>query len=99
MLKFPDEEVATLELVHRTTELTVQVGTGFSHLVVQVDDLAGTVESLSCAGLGPVPCSVPAARKVHRHRGSRIPTAIGSSSCNGRTGTRTASPQPTSPRP
>src|SRR5439155_19442585 len=59
MLKFPDDEVVTLELVHRPAELPVQVGTGFSHLVVQVDDLAATVESLSHAGLRPGPVQRP----------------------------------------
>ena len=59
MLKFPDEEVVTLELVHRPTQPPVQVGTGFSHLVVQVDDLAATVESLSRAGLSPGPVQRP----------------------------------------
>jgi len=59
MLKFPDEEVTTLELVHRPTEPPVQVGTGFSHLVIQVDDLAATVESLSRAGLSPGPVQRP----------------------------------------
>ncbi len=39
--------------------LTMQVGTGFSHLVVQVDDLAATVESLSRAGLSPGPVQRP----------------------------------------
>jgi lactoylglutathione lyase len=41
MLKFPGEQVVTLELVHRPADGPVQVGTGFSHLVVQVDELAG----------------------------------------------------------
>jgi lactoylglutathione lyase len=59
MLKFHDEEVATLELVHRPTEPPVQIGTGFSHLVVQVDDLAATIESLSRAGLKPGPAQRP----------------------------------------
>jgi catechol 2,3-dioxygenase-like lactoylglutathione lyase family enzyme len=31
----------------------VQVGTGFSHLVVQVDELAATIEALTKAGLQP----------------------------------------------
>jgi lactoylglutathione lyase len=35
MLKFPNEEVATLELVHRPAEDPVEIGTGFSHLVVR----------------------------------------------------------------
>jgi len=59
MLKFPDEEVVTLELVHRPTQPPVQVGTGFSHLVVQVTDLAATVASLSRAGLSPGPVQRP----------------------------------------
>jgi lactoylglutathione lyase len=53
MLKLPDDEVTTLELVHRPTEDPVEVGTGFCHLVVQVDNLAAALESLSGAGLAP----------------------------------------------
>jgi lactoylglutathione lyase len=59
MLKFPDEEVATLELVHRSSEGPVEIGTGFSHLVVQVNDVTATVESLSHAGLRPGPVQRP----------------------------------------
>ena len=40
VLRFPDEPVGTLELVHRPADDAVQLGTGFSHLAVQVDDLA-----------------------------------------------------------
>jgi lactoylglutathione lyase len=42
MLKFPGEEVVTLELVHRPADGPVQIGTGFSHLVVQVNELDAT---------------------------------------------------------
>ena len=35
VLKFPGEEVVTLELVHRPADGPVQIGTGFSHLVVR----------------------------------------------------------------
>lgn len=59
MLKFPTEEVVTLELVHRAHDEPVDVGTGFSHLVVQVDDLADTVDTLSRAGLRPGPMERP----------------------------------------
>lgn len=59
MLKFPTEEVVTLELVHRPHDEPVDVGTGFSHLVVQVDDLADTVDTLSRAGLRPGPMERP----------------------------------------
>ena len=55
MLKFPAEEVVTLELVHRPADGPVQVGTGFSHLVVQVDQLGATIGGLSQAGLDPGP--------------------------------------------
>jgi len=56
MLKLPNDEVVTLELVHRPADGPVDVGTGFSHLAVQVDNLVTTIEALSQAGLrlGPV---------------------------------------------
>jgi lactoylglutathione lyase len=59
MLKFPGEEVGALELIHRPADDAVDVGTGFSHLVVQVDDLASTIEALSRAGLRPGPVERP----------------------------------------
>jgi lactoylglutathione lyase len=55
MLRFPDEHVVTLELAHRPADGDVDIGTGFSHLVVQVDDIAATVEALTRAGLRPGP--------------------------------------------
>ena len=51
MLKFPAEDVVTLELAYRPTEGPVEIGTGFSHLPIQVDDLDATIEALSKAGL------------------------------------------------
>ena len=59
MLKFPGEQVVTLELVHRPTAGAVDVGTGFSHLVVQVDALATAIDALSEAGLAPGPAQRP----------------------------------------
>jgi lactoylglutathione lyase len=59
MLKFPGEAVVTLELVHRPAEGRVTVGTGFSHLVVQVDDLDDAIAGLSCARLAPGPIEHP----------------------------------------
>jgi lactoylglutathione lyase len=59
MLKFPADAFVTLELVHRPNLEPVDVGNGFSHLVVQVDDLADTVEALSRAGLRPGPIERP----------------------------------------
>ena len=60
MLSFPGEEVVTLELVCLPADGPVQVGTGFSHLVVQVDALAATIEALTKAGLQPGPEQLPA---------------------------------------
>ena len=59
VLKFPDEQVGSLELVHRPADEQVDIGTGFSHLVVQVDDVADTVEALTHAGLTPGPVERP----------------------------------------
>lgn len=59
MLKFPAEEAVSLELAHRPGEDPVDVGTGFSHLVVQVEDLAATTSALTAAGLDPGPIERP----------------------------------------
>jgi lactoylglutathione lyase len=59
MLKFPSEEVVTLELVHRPADGPVDNGSGFSHLAVQVDNLNATFDALSQAGLSPGPVERP----------------------------------------
>jgi len=59
MLKFPGEEVVTLELVYRPEDGPVDIGTGFSHIPVQVDDLPATLGRLSEAGLKPGPVERP----------------------------------------
>src|SRR5688500_2146927 len=58
VLGFPDEPVATLELVHRPDAGPVEVG-GFDHLAIQVDDLTATLASLTRSGLGPGPAELP----------------------------------------
>ena len=45
MLKFSGDEFDALELVHRPTEGPVDIGTGFSHLAIQIDNLKATVEA------------------------------------------------------
>src|SRR5713101_8452576 len=47
MLKFPADEVVTLELVHRPPDGPVVIGSGFSHLAVPVDDLSGMIEAVT----------------------------------------------------
>jgi len=56
MLKFAGDELVTLELVNRPAEGPVDIGNGFSHLAVQVNNLSATIEALSQMGLraGPV---------------------------------------------
>jgi lactoylglutathione lyase len=59
ILKFPDEPVASLELVHRPGGGPVDVGSGFEHLAIQVESLAATRERLNEAGLQPGPVQYP----------------------------------------
>jgi lactoylglutathione lyase len=59
MLKFPSEDVVTLELAHRPGDGPVDIGTGFSHLPIQVDDLSATLAKLIDSGLEPGPVERP----------------------------------------
>jgi lactoylglutathione lyase len=59
MLKFADEEAVTVELVHRPADGPVVIGSGFSHLAVQVDNLSATLEAFEKAGLSPGPVERP----------------------------------------
>jgi lactoylglutathione lyase len=59
MLKFPAEAVVSLELAYRPADGPVQIGTGFSHLPIQVDDLRSTIEGLRRAGISAGPVEHP----------------------------------------
>jgi lactoylglutathione lyase len=53
MLNLPgDGEVVTLELVYDPRLDPLEIGNGFSHLAVQVDDLAATLADLAAKGIG-----------------------------------------------
>jgi lactoylglutathione lyase len=52
VLGFPDESVATLELIFRPNSGPVETG-GFDHLAIQVDDLDETLATLTDRGLAP----------------------------------------------
>jgi|SRR4051794_375060 lactoylglutathione lyase len=57
MLNLPgDGEVVTLELAYSPAADALVVGNGFSHIAVQVDDLAATVADLTSKGIacGPI---------------------------------------------
>jgi lactoylglutathione lyase len=52
MLNLPgDGDVVTLELVHEPAVGPINIGNGFSHLAVQVDDLAATLADLDAKGV------------------------------------------------
>ena len=57
MLRLPDDEVVTLELTHEPGR-PLEVGDGFSHIVVQVEDLQATVLGLKANGIEPEPIEV-----------------------------------------
>ncbi|MEV5612707.1 VOC family protein [Streptomyces sp. NPDC052225] len=59
LLKFPEEPAASLELVHRPGAGPVDVGSGFDHLAIQVDQLALTLKTLTASGLSPEPIQHP----------------------------------------
>src|SRR4051794_15614161 len=53
MLNLPgDGDVVMLELCHNDKAPPLEVGTGFSHIAVQVDDLASELSSLAAKGIG-----------------------------------------------
>lgn len=52
MVNLPgDGDVVTLELVHDPAVGPIAIGNGFSHLAVQVDDLAATLADLDAKGV------------------------------------------------
>jgi lactoylglutathione lyase len=58
LLSFPEEPVATLELIYRPRAEPAETG-GFDHLAIQVDDLAGTLATLTERGLVPGDIELP----------------------------------------
>jgi lactoylglutathione lyase len=51
MLKLPGDDFVTVELVHDPTAGAVELGTGLSHLVVQVESLDDTIARLARSGI------------------------------------------------
>jgi lactoylglutathione lyase len=50
MLKLPDDEFVTIELVH-DRNAQVDVGTGLSHFVIKVESMDATIDALAAAGI------------------------------------------------
>ena len=51
MIKLPDDEFVTIELVHDPTAAEVDPGTGLSHVVVQVESMDATLAGLAAHGI------------------------------------------------
>jgi|SRR5215210_3033949 len=51
MLKLPGDDFVTVELVHDAATGGIELGTGLSHLVIQVESLDATVTRLAAAGI------------------------------------------------
>jgi lactoylglutathione lyase len=60
MLNLPgDDDRVTLELVYAPAADALVVGNGFSHIAVQVDDLAATITKLTRKGIACGPTEYP----------------------------------------
>ena len=59
MLKLPADEFVTIELVHDPTRGEVDIATGLSHFVVQVESLDATVDDLAARGIDAGAPSAP----------------------------------------
>ena len=51
MLKLPDDDFVTIELVHGPRRVEADRGTGLSHFVIKVESMDGTVAALAAAGI------------------------------------------------
>jgi lactoylglutathione lyase len=51
MLKLPDDDFVTIELVHDPTEAEMDLGTGLSHFVIKVESLDTTITELAAHGI------------------------------------------------
>jgi lactoylglutathione lyase len=51
MLKLPDDDFVSIELVHDPTNGEVDLGTGLSHFVIKVGSLDATIAELAAQGI------------------------------------------------
>ena len=51
MLKLPNDEFVTIELVHDPTQGKVEAGTGLSHFVIKVESVNATITELAARGI------------------------------------------------
>jgi lactoylglutathione lyase len=51
MLRLPDDDFVTIELVHDPAKGAVDLGTGINHLVIQVESMDATLAELAAHGI------------------------------------------------
>jgi len=83
MLQLPGDHFVTVELVHNPVRGKADLGTGISHLVIQVESLDATLADLAAKGIAAGPPGLPGARTGRGPAGSPIRTATGSSWSSG----------------
>jgi lactoylglutathione lyase len=54
MLRLPDDGFVTIELVHDPAKGAVDLGSGISHLVIQVESLGPALADLAARGIAGV---------------------------------------------
>jgi lactoylglutathione lyase len=59
MLRLPDDDFVTIELVYDPASETAGPGTGISHLAVQVESLDATLAGLAAQGIEAEPPELP----------------------------------------
>ena len=59
MLRLPDDDFVTIELVHDPRTGEAERGTGLSHLVIKVESMAATVAELAARGIAADPPGAP----------------------------------------
>ena len=88
MLKFPGDELVTVELVNRPAEGRVEIGSGFSHIAVKVDNLSATIEALSEKGADGRPDRTPRRTRqspdLMAHRPRWLPDRVGAMAAGAR---------------
>ncbi len=84
MLKLPDDEFVTIELVHDPAHGEVDVSPGLSHFVIKVESMDTTIAALAAGASTPTGPRRRMARTTSERHGSSIPTATASSWSSGR---------------
>jgi lactoylglutathione lyase len=51
MLKLPDDDFVTIELVHDPAKSGVDIGTGLNHFVIKVESMDATIKALAAKGI------------------------------------------------